>query len=251
MADAAGVSVEYYSRLERGNLKGASEAVLNAVARALLLDDAEVEHLHNLARAQNGGAATRGRRASRSTGLRPGLQWVLDRITDAPAFIGNGRQDLVAANLLGRALYTDILAWGGEEPNFARFHFLAPAARQLYPEWDKLADLTVANLRTEAGRDPLNKDLHDLVGELCTRSEEFRLRWGAHDVRHHGSAVKRMRHSIAGELELAFEGFDLISEPGLSLGLYAAEPGSATDERLRLLASWAATATEVHRASPT
>ncbi|HJP72748.1 MAG TPA: helix-turn-helix transcriptional regulator [Pseudonocardiaceae bacterium] len=241
VAALADVSVEYYAKLERGNLAGVSPGVLEAVARALHLDDAERAHLLLLAQAADGSdALTRPRRrASKQWTPHPGLQWTLDAITAGPAFVRNGRMDLLAANRLARAFYHDVYAQ--QPPNLARFQFLDPASHRFYPDWDQAADITVAILRTEAGRAPHDKDLHDLVGELSTRSDEFRTRWGAHNVRHHGSGVKRFHHAVVGDLTLAYEGLEMAAERGLSLTIYSAEPGSASEEGLRLLASWAAT----------
>jgi transcriptional regulator with XRE-family HTH domain len=242
VATLAGVSVEYYAKLERGAIAGASPGVLAAVARALRLDDAERAHLFDLAGAEDGSGplARPSRRPSRRAAPRASLQWVLDAITGGPAFVRNGRMDIVAANLLARAFYDDVYADPAHRANLARFTFLDPAAERFYPEWDLAADITVAILRTEAGRDPTDKDLHDLVGELSTRSDDFRTRWGAHDVRHHGTGTKRFRHAVVGDLELAYEGLELVAEPGLTLTIYTAEPGSQSDDGLRLLASWAA-----------
>ncbi|MEU7300236.1 helix-turn-helix transcriptional regulator [Streptomyces sp. NPDC007189] len=243
VAALADMSVEYYAKLERGNLAGVSPAVLEAVARALQLDDAERAHLLRLAQAADGSdVLTRPRRRStRQWTPHRSLQWTLDAITAGPAFVRNGRMDILAANSLARAFYTDLFASPGNQANLARFQFLDPASRRFYPDWERFADIAVAILRTEAGRDPYDKDLHDLVGELSTRSEEFRTRWGAHDVRHHGTGTKRFHHPAVGALTLAFEGLEMAAEPGLTLTVYAAEPGSPSEERLRLLASWAAT----------
>ena len=245
-ATLAGVSVEYYAKLERGSLTGASPAVLNALARALQLDDAERTHLFNLARAADGSdalARPRRRASSRDWTPRPALQWVLDAITGGPAIIRNGRMDLLATNHLGRAMHSALYdrALGGP-PNFARFTFLEDDARRFYPAWDTAADTAVAILRTEAGRDPHDKGLHDLVGELSTLSDEFRRRWGTHDVRLHGAGVKQFHHEAVGHLDLAYESLDLVSEPGLNLTIYTAEPASPTADALTLLASWAASA---------
>jgi hypothetical protein len=152
-----------------------------------------------------------------------------------------GDSPAVATDQLGRAFYGDIYADPGNQANLAGFNFLDPASRRFYPDWDLFADIAVAILRTEAGRDPHDKDLHDLVGELSTRSEEFRGRWGAHNVRHHGTGTKRFHHPVVGELTLAYEGLEMAAEPGLTLTIYTAEPGSPSEEGLRLLASWAAT----------
>ena len=160
---------------------------------------------------------------------------------DAPAIISNGRADLLAANHLGRALYSELLAGASGQPNFARFTFLDPASRRFYPDWDFFADITVANLRTEAGRHPHDRTLHELVGELSTRSEEFRRRWSAHDVRIHLRGTKHFHHPVVGDLALAYETVDLRLEDSVAMTIYAAEPGSATAQALQLLASWAPT----------
>lgn len=244
VAALADVSVEYYAKLERGNLAGASPVVLDAVARALRLDEAERAHLLNLARAADGSdALTRPARRRTRDHWKPhrSLQWILDAVTAGPAFVRNGRMDVLAANPLARAFYADLYAAPGNQANLARFQFLDPASRRFYPDWDAFADVAVAILRTEAGRNPHDKGLHDLVGELSTRSEEFRTRWGAHDVRHHGTGTKRFRHHAVGDLTLAYEGLEMAAEPGLTLTVYAAEPGSPSEEGLRLLASWTAT----------
>jgi transcriptional regulator with XRE-family HTH domain len=236
----AGVSIEYYSRLERGSIAGASPSVLDSIARALQLDDAEREHLLDLVRAAEGTARPRRRKAANHWTPRPSLQWTLDAVIDGPAFVRNGRMDLLAANRLARAFYDDVYADPQHPPNLARFAFLDQGSHRFYPDWDQTADICVAILRTEAGRDPHDKELHDLVGELSTRSDEFRQRWGAHNVRHHGSGVKRYHHHIVGDLTLAYEGLEMAAEPGLTLTVYTAEPGSPSQEGLRLLASWAA-----------
>jgi transcriptional regulator with XRE-family HTH domain len=250
VAALAGVSIEYYSKLERGALAGVSASVLDGIARALRLEPAERAHLFHLAQAADGSSALmRPRRSgARRWTPRPGLQWTLDAITAAPAFVSNGRSDLLAANHLARALYSDLYSDPTRPPNFARFAFLDSAAHRFYPDWDRAADMTVANLRTAAGRDPHDKELHDLIGELATRSDEFRRRWGAHDVRIHGAGTKHFHHHVVGDLTLAFEAVELQAEPGLSMCIYAAEPGSPTEQALALLASWAASQ---HTDSPT
>jgi transcriptional regulator with XRE-family HTH domain len=245
VAALAGVSIEYYSRLERGALSGVSATILDALARALQLDDAERAHLFNLAHAADGTTAGMRprRRPSKRWTPRPSLQWVLDRFT-APAIVRNGRMDLLAVNHLGRAMHAALYeaTVPGAVPNFARFTFLhLDAAHDFYPDWDTAADTCLAILRTEAGRDPHDKELHDLVGELSTRSDDFRRRWGAHDVRAHGAGTKRFHHTVVGDLDLAYESVDMVSEPGLTLTLYAAEPASPTAHALDLLASWTAT----------
>lgn len=236
VAELAGVSIEYYTRLERGNLAGVSEAVLHAVARALHLDAAEREHLMDLARAAQGGIRrVRPRRAAR---IRPEVQATLDAFTGGPAFVRNGRMDVLAANLLGRAVYSEMFE--DPSPNLARFAFLDERAHRFYPDWDRAAYDTVAILRTEAGRDPYDKALSDLVGELSTRSPEFRTRWAAHDVKQHYTGKKQFHHPVVGDLHLTYQALDLFAEQGLSVLVYTPQPGTGTDEALRLLASWAA-----------
>ncbi len=239
VAILAGVSVEYYTKIERGSISGASPEILDALAKALLLDDAERAHLFDLAHAASPVARPR-RRNPKSWRPHESLQWILDAITDGPAFVRNGRLDILATNTLARAFYKDTFDMPGQPPNIARFTFLDARAHDFSPDWERFADITVAILRTEAGRDPHNKELHDLIGELSTRSTEFRTRWGSHDVRHHGTGTKTFHHPVVGEMTLAYEGMEMESEPGLSITVYAAEPGSASAERMQLLASWAA-----------
>lgn len=238
----AGVSVEYYARLERGAVGGASASVLDAIARALQLDDAERAHLLDLARTADGiptSGRTR-RRATKQSTARPSLQWALNAITDGVAFVRNPHQDLLAMNPLGRAFYSPIIGDGGRTPNLARFQFLDPDSRDFYPDWDRFAEMCVAIMRAEAGRDPHDRGLQDLVGELSTRSDTFRTLWAAHNVRTHGTGTKRFHHPVVGELTLAYEELAVTAEPGAILMVYTAEPGSSSAERLQVLASWAA-----------
>lgn len=247
VAVLAGVSVEYYAKLERGAIAGASASVLDSVATALRLDDTERAHLFDLARAADG-VPTSGRarrRSARPAAPRSSLQWALSAITDGIAFVRDQHQDLLATNALGRAFYSPVLGSGGRPPNLARFQFLDPAAREFYPDWDLFAEMCVAIMRAEAGRDPHDKGLQDLVGELSTRSDVFRRLWGAHDVRTHGAGTKRFHHPVVGDLTLAYEELAITAEPGQVLLVYTAEPGSVSAERLRLLASWAAEPTTV------
>ena len=221
----AGVSVEYYNKLERGNLAGVSESVLDALARALQLTEAERDHLYDLARTAStrGGAASRRHRPS-ARRVRPGLQLVLDAITETPADLRNGRRDVLASNRLGRALYSEMYAGPARPVNVARFTFLSPRARDFFRDWDQAASDIVASLRTEAGRNPYDKGLSDLVGELSTRSEEFRTRWAAHDVRLHHTGTKHFRYPVGGGLTLSFEAMELSADQGLALTAYGAEP---------------------------
>jgi transcriptional regulator with XRE-family HTH domain len=240
VAMLAGVSGDYYTRMEKGNLTGVSDGVLEAVASALQLDEAERHHLLNLARAANTSPA---RAAARRTPqqIRPATRYILDGMTDTPAFVRNGRLDIIAANVLGQALYSPAFANPARPVNLARFRFLDPAARDFYPDFTDSAHTTVALLRTEAGRDPFNKSLTDLIGELSTRSEEFRALWAAHNVRLHRSGRKHFHHPVIGRIDLMFEAMALEADEGLTLTAYTAEPGTPAHDALKLLASWAAT----------
>jgi transcriptional regulator with XRE-family HTH domain len=240
VAVLAGVSVPYYTRLERGDMSGVSESVLEALARALQLDDAEHAHLFDLARAAHP-APMRPRRRQAKQRVRPEVQWTLDAITGAAAVVGNDRLDILAANRLGRALFSELYAAPGRPVNSARFVFLDPRAKETYGDWDRVANETAAILRSAAGRDPYNRDLSDLVGELATQSDEFRTRWAAHNVRFHNAGVKHFHHPVVGELYLSFNRMDLAADHGLTISTYAAEPGSRSEEALNLLGSWAAT----------
>jgi transcriptional regulator with XRE-family HTH domain len=235
----AGVSVDYYTRLERGNANGVSESVLEALARALQLDEAERAHLFDLVRAA--GASPRARRRPASERVRPAVQRMLDAMTGAPAFVRNDRMDILAANRLGYALYSEMSLAPGRPANTARFVFLDPRAPGFYAEWERVATDAVAILRSAAGRDPYSRELSDLVGELSTQSEVFRTRWAAHNVRYHDTGIKRLHHPVVGDLELTFETMLLTGDSGLTMFVYTAEPGSKSAEALDLLASWTAT----------
>ncbi|PZE68747.1 helix-turn-helix transcriptional regulator [Curtobacterium sp. MCBD17_021] len=250
VAVLAGVSTEYYARIERGNLAGVTDSVLDAIASTLRFDDSERSHLFDLARSANASPVRRARPTAAGT-LRPGLRSALEAMTDGVAFVQNARLDVVAMNTLGRALYSDVLDTGGDRPNFARFAFLhQDLSRRLYPDWEGAADTAVAMLRTSAGRHPDDRALRELVGELATLSPEFRRKWAAHEVRLHTHGVKVFHHHAVGDLRLSFENLT----PGLddehSLLLYSAEPGSDDAASLRLLASWAATREAVRRDVP-
>ena len=248
VAMLAGVSVEYYTRLERGNAGGVSDDVLEGVVRALQLDEAERAHLFHLARAANSAQPTR-RRPSQER-VRPTVQRILDSIT-APAYVRNGRLDLLAANTLGYALYSPVFTdTTAVVPNTARFIFLNPQAREFFDQWDTIANDAVAILRSEAGRDPHDRRLSDLIGELSTRSEDFRVRWAAHNVKFHRTGAKVLHHPIVGALTLAYEALELAGDTGQRILVYSAEPGSPTDHALQLLASWTTTPSARKLASP-
>jgi transcriptional regulator with XRE-family HTH domain len=244
VAMLAGVSVDYYTRLERGNLTGVSESVLEALARALQLDEAERLHLLDLARQANASPAAVRRRRHPSGHVRPGVQRILDGMTMLPAYVRNGRLDVLGVNPLGRALFAPLFENTVVTPNIARFIFLDPASRDFYLDWDDLAADTVALLRAEAGRDPYDRNLSDLIGELSTRSDVFRTWWAAHNVRLHRTGAKRMHHPLVGDLTLAYESLELTADTGLRLNAYSAEPASPAQDALNLLASWSASAAE-------
>jgi transcriptional regulator with XRE-family HTH domain len=239
VAMLAGVSVDYYNRLERGNLQGVSESVLDSVAKALQLDEAEHAHLFDLARAAN--TSPTKRRKSSPQKVRPSVQRMLDAMTDAPAWVRNNRHDFLAANRLGYALYADIFFDNVRPANTARFVFLSEKSKQFWPNWERTADDVVAMLRSEAGSNPYDRDLSDLIGELSTRSETFRTRWAAHNVRFHRTGTKHLHHSVVGDLELSYEAMELSSDPGLTFLAYTAEPNTPSADALKVLASWAAT----------
>src|SRR5712691_11193065 len=219
VAVLAGVSVPYYTRLERGDMSGVSQSVLEALTRALELDDAERAHLFDLARAaQPTGARPRRRQVKQR--VRPEVQWTLAAITGAAAFVGNQRLDLLAANQLGRALFSELYAAPARPVNNARFVFLDPRAETFYDDWERVAGECVAILRWAAGRDPDDRDLSDLVGELATHSEAFRTRWAAHDVRFHNTGVKHFHHPEIGELSLNYNRLDLPADHGLTIFTY-------------------------------
>ncbi|MDP4510240.1 helix-turn-helix transcriptional regulator [Nonomuraea turcica] len=235
----AGISSEYYTRLERGDATGVSESIIEGIAQALQLDEAERIHLLDLLR---GAGTTRPpRRRPVQQRVRPPVQRVLNSMTGTPAFILNGRGDILATNPLGRALFSPVYADPVRPPNNARFVFLDPQATEFFRDWDQVANDTVAMLRAEAGRDLYDRRLTDLIGELSTRSEHFRRRWAAHNVRIHTTGVKLLHHPVVGDLDLPFETFPLGADPSQFLLTYTAEPASPTQDALNLLASWAAT----------
>ncbi|GAA2144451.1 helix-turn-helix transcriptional regulator [Nocardioides koreensis] len=246
VAVLAGVSTDWYTRLEKGHIGGVSEDVLEAVARALQLDEAERAYLFDLARAAR--PRNRAPRPRKQAEVRPRVQWMLDSMSDSAAFVRNGRMDILATNALARALYSPMFSPeatddGSLAANIARYQFLDPTAQEYFPEWDAAANVTVALLRAEAGRDPHNKDLRRLVGELSTVSEEFRTRWAAHNVRIHHAGKKQFNHPEVGPLDLVYHSLDLAADDDwvLDLTIYTAEPGTDSADRLKLLASWAAT----------
>ncbi|MEU9345533.1 helix-turn-helix domain-containing protein [Streptomyces sp. NPDC048278] len=239
VAALAGLSVDYYIRLERGALTNASDSVLRAIARALRLDAAEQSHLIDLARGGRPSTPSHRRRTAPAA-ITPQVQTVLDALVGVPALVRGPTLDLIAANSLGRALYSVVLTGGGTAPNLLRFTFLDPRAADFWRDWDEVADDLTAQLRAAAGANPFDRSLTDLVGELSTRSDAFRELWARHDVRAHGRGTKGFRHPVVGALELRYDLLQLAAEPGLTMITYTAEPGTASHDNLSLLASWAA-----------
>jgi transcriptional regulator with XRE-family HTH domain len=247
VAVLAGISSEYYIRLERGNATGVSDSVIDGIAHALQLDEAERAHLLDLIRAAAPARPPRRRPAPQR--VRSTVQRVLDSMSGTPALVLNRRLDILTANDLGSALFSPVYVDPVRPPNNARFIFLDPRATGFFRDWDKIANDTVALLRAEAGRDPYDRELSDLIGELSTRSDEFRVRWAAHNVRIHATGVKLIHHPVVGDLELAFESFPLAADPTQCLLTYTAEPGSPSQDALSLLASWAASTAHDSHAS--
>ena len=238
VATLAGMSVEYYTKLERGHISGASPEVLHSLAQALMFDEAERAHLsiwptrQALLADHGNGAALR-----LDTETRSAVD--AQRIHCRACICQERPYGSACRQPAGPSFHTELYDMPGQSPNIVR-HVFSMSAFNFYPDWDGFADITVAILRTEAAREPYNKELHDLIGELCTRSDEFRTRWGRHDVRHHGSGFKSFHHPVVGEMTLAYEGMDMEADHGLTFTVYTAEPGSKSEEAMLLLASWAA-----------
>jgi hypothetical protein len=237
----AGVSVEYYTRLERGSLRGVSDSVLDALARALQLTETEQSHLIDLARAGNATPARR-RSAPASPTVRPGVLRMLDAMPTLPAFVQNNRFDVLVANPLCRALYSEMYADPGCRGNTSRFVFLSPGARRFYPDWERVARDAVGALRVEAAKNPYDRDLSNLIGELSTRSDTFRVLWGAQDVHVFRDGTKRFNHPVVGDVELQYELLDVPGDVALSVAVYSPAPGSSSEDALTVLASWSVTA---------
>ncbi|ROP66495.1 helix-turn-helix protein [Curtobacterium sp. ZW137] len=254
VATLAGVSAEYYNRMERGKLAGVSESVLYAVARALQLDESEEQHLFDLAHSANAAHALT-RPAPKRTPARfrasNRVQRILDGMTELPAYARNGRTDIIAMNPLGAALMPGLVPNGKEQANIARYLFLDPSSQEFYDDWERVARDMVAAFRIEAGRTPFDRSLTDLIGELSTRSNPFRTWWASHNVRLHTSATKTLHNPTVGEVEVTGEALTLASEPDITIITYVTEPASVSEERLRVLASWAASKTTAAEATKT
>lgn len=235
----AGISVEYYNRVERGVVTGVSPAVLDGLARALQLDALEADHLRRLIQAADSPTPRRPSQPKRQR-VHAALQQLLDAMTGVPAIVQNGRYELVAANALGRALYSEVLDQEQRPPSFPRYVFLDPRSQCFYRDWDESAELTVALLRTRAGQDPHDLALQAVIGELSTKSETFRRMWAEHRVREHRSGKKRLHHPAVGDIELTYEGMELQTDRDLILTAYTAEPSSASADALTLLSTMCA-----------
>src|SRR6266700_4136633 len=239
----AGISIEYYTRIERGSVRGASDEVLHALARALQLDDVERAHLLDLVDAANAGHRGSRRGPARDQ-VRPSVQRLLDSMTGVAAFIRNARLDILSANQLGSALYSPAFLDPARPVNLARFVFLDRRSTEFYGDWDGIAHAAVGSLRAEAGRDPYDRALTDLVGELSTRSQEFRVRWAAHDVKYYRSGVQPFHHPCVGDLTLTYDALEIPADPGLTIVAYTAEPDSPSQQALNQLATWTSTREE-------
>lgn len=251
VAMLAGVSVDYYTRLERDHIKGASHEVLQSVAKALQLNEAETAHFFDLAHASAATPVNR-RRAARAgmkdPVVREELRRIIDAMGDIPAFIRTDRRDLLYANQMGRAIFSPLyesrvspgLSGQANTVNVARFMFLDPAAHEFFPHWDDSAADLVASLRGVAGKNPFDTVFSNLLGELLARSEDFAQLWAAHDVRLHRAGHKVIVHPVVGELSLDFETLELPADEGLAMITYSAAPNTPTYERLSMLASWMA-----------
>jgi transcriptional regulator with XRE-family HTH domain len=239
----AGISVEWYTRLERGNAGGVSGDVLEAIGGALHLDEAERAHLADLVRTAN--AERPPRRTTAAPRVRPSVVRIVDALDPIPACVINGRLDVLQTNHLAEALFSEALRDPVRPANLARFLFLDSRSRAFYRDWETAADDTAAVLRSEAGRRPYDRTLSDLVGLLSTRSDEFRVRWAAHDVQLHRTGTKQLHHPLVGDLTVVFEMLELPADPGLSVLTYSAEPGSPSVEAMLQLVRWSSTRAEL------
>jgi hypothetical protein len=234
VAQLAGISVDYYTRIEQGRASAISDAVLDAIARALRLTEHEHTYLRNITapgrRAAPGACAP----AARPT-VRPQIQELLDTMGDCvPAMVVGPGTDILAWNRLVKSVYSmDFDTMPEQELNSARIVFLNPLARSLYPDWAHIAEDCVSSLRADAGRYPEHGRAYRLMCELRDASPEFRRLWEHQDVRDRLHGVKRLVHPEVGELVLTYEAFDLPTDPGQRLCTYTAPAGSETEEKLR------------------
>jgi hypothetical protein len=235
VAQLAGVSTDYYARLERGKVAGASREVLEAIARALQLDQDEREHLFDLVKISQ--TRTAPRRGATASTVRAGLQLVLDSIS-TPAYLQNARLDRLAANRMGRALYSHPMDGSQDRFNYALWLFLDPRAHEFHRDFDAAKHNVVALLHAATAKDPYDQGLIDVIGRLSTQSEEFRNYWASHDIFRYRRGAKLLTHSQMGDLEFGYESFELPTDPGLVMLVYTVEPGSPTAEAMQILSSW-------------
>ncbi|MDX8052681.1 helix-turn-helix transcriptional regulator [Lentzea sp. BCCO 10_0798] len=238
LAQLAGVSVAYYTRLEQGNGRNVSDEVLDSIARALQLNEAEQTHLRNLTACPYDNK----KKKKTSRGVRPALKHLLDNV-GVPAYIGGRRSDVLAWNPMAAALFGDWAELEPRERNWARFIFLQPSYQELFVNWESKAADVVGFLRMDAGCYPNDPELTALIGELSVKSELFRQLWAKHDVKEKSFGTKMLRHPLVGEMTLAYETLRMPSEPDLFFTTYHAEPGTPSAEALQLLASWGKDAT--------
>jgi transcriptional regulator with XRE-family HTH domain len=246
VAQLTGVSVDYYSRMERGRLSGVSEAVLDALASALLMSEAERHYLFSLAQASRGAAAA----PVPTTTLRPGLRWLLDAIESTPAYVRSGRFDILAVNHAGSVLFCEVFESASNRDNLARYVFLDPRSRDFFADWDEVAYHTVCALRIESSRSPEDEALSTLIAELASGDRRFATWWSSCDVSLHQSSRKSVRHPVAGDLDLACEALQLPSDPGLTLVTYVAAPGTSEECPLGLRSALDALAPSAGTTSP-
>ncbi|MBG0831475.1 helix-turn-helix domain-containing protein [Planomonospora sp. ID67723] len=239
IAELADVSVDYYTRMEQGRVRNASPAVLDALARALRLDQEETRHLHRIARPPVTRAAARSapRRPQR---VRPMLRTLLASMEELPCMVMGRRMDVLAWNRAASALFGDFDAMAPAARNIAKITFLSPDSRALYADWESCARRNVAYLGMEAGRHPDDPELAALIGELAVKSPEFRTWWAEHPVQDKTSGILGFHHPIVGSLELSYETLRAVDDPTQALISYAPEPGSPSEDALRLLLAWTA-----------
>ncbi|MEV4440080.1 helix-turn-helix transcriptional regulator [Streptomyces sp. NPDC049577] len=240
IAQLAGVSVDYYVRIEQGRASHPSPAVLDALARALRLDEDETRHLHQL-----GGPRPAARSGDRPgpparQQVRPMLRRLLGELRDVPAIVMGRRMDVLAWNPAARALLGDYGALAPAERNIPRITFLDPASRELFADWTACARENVAYLHLEAGRHPDDPQLASLIGELSLKSEDFRRWWAEHPVQDKTSGIKRFHHPLVGDLHLTYETLRVADDPDQALITYAAEPHTPSHDALHMLLSWTA-----------
>lgn len=245
IAVLAGVSVDYYTRLEQGRARNVSDQVLDAVAAALKLDDLERRHLFDLVRtpgrAAGPSASRRAAGAVQGLKARPALHALLRSLDPTPAVLHGPRLEVAGINRMGRVLLDDFDSLPAAQRNMAHWMFLNPKAREVYPDWEEIAEQMVAILRVTAGRDAKDPVLAALVGELSTRSDAFARYWANYRVFQHTFGTKRFRHPAVGEMTLSYETLHPAADSGLYLTVYTAAEGSPSEEKLRILSSWSAT----------